>query len=69
MLCCSGRIDDLHVPTFYLLNEKNVAGIRDRHIPAVNCVPASVAVLRNSSRSLSCVIDCRRVVESTSVVY
>ena len=57
MLCCSRRIDDLHIPTFYLRNETNVVDLSGKHIPAVNCVPASVAVLRNSSRSLSCVID------------
>ena len=39
------------------------------YVPAVNCVPASCAVLRNSSKSRSWVIDCSRVVESTSVVY
>ena len=57
MLCCGRRIDDLHIPTFYLRNETNVVDLSGKHIPAVNCVPASVAVLRNSSRSLSCVID------------
>ena len=42
---------------------------RNNHSPAVNSVPANVAVFKNSSKSFSCVTDLRRDVESISVVY
>lgn len=61
--------DDFDISTFF----GNTVGIdeqsRDmKYMPAVKFVPASVAVLKNSSKSRSCVMDWRRV-ESKSVVY
>lgn len=68
-----GSLDNLHVSTFLREENKQDGTMmplgRNNHSPAVNSVPANVAVFKNSSKSFSCVTDLRRDVESMSVVY
>ena len=69
--CTCRLLYDFDIPPFWqnkliiILNT-----VRNRvNPPAVNSVPASSAVLRNSSRSRSCVTDFRRDGESISLTY
>src|ERR1700736_760660 len=51
-ICICIRRDNLYIFAFYLSTEL------DSPVPAVNSVPASSAVERNSSSALSCVMLC-----------
>lgn len=62
MLDVSGGGYDFDIPTLCVGVFRGIAFEREMsHAPAVKLVPASVAVLKNSSKSRSCVIDWRRV--------
>lgn len=69
-MCWSGTLrDDLDVATFLDMIRGCWMDEQERSIPAVKSVSASWAVLKNSSRSASCVTDLRFDGASGSTAY